>query len=795
MDFDFDMPSVFTGDEFAGLDDYEDEFACLDDDYIPPSPPRSPYAVPPPSPTPFHFPMLIVPDTYRPMSTDVYESRYELREKYTKVLKLVSADAMFAGLSWSRLKLNYQKNGAFNFQEYRTSNDTCQFYVVDSTSRYNSQDFKTTWSPASSRPAYKKRQDNCDHHMIPPLCCDYKKRSLMWIPLDISLRPSFFSDVHGQPVFADYIQPQALGVRTHPIRKYRTFLHGVDHEDIYKPLRGYYPISSDMNGGTTCHIPREKLWAEREPLTATDGFDIMKKLARVDPNSWTNIMSFLPFNEKCGLAQYLSSDTCDQLYGVQFPTIKPAHHMSQRNSSRFIFTSNLVAGLYDTGRFRLNKCVLPGHQVYAIFSLFMANCEKQEAEDHALRIALFNHTPSVKHSTTVEASFFSLERVMHFGNRPLGVFRKRLVGARMHEVASIRAMLRNARTMKPFDVLWRLKTVYDLSNFCNRHDVRRVALENIASNIQDHIVPTIESICRRMTDICVTRVECGGSQEQAHLAARHVVDHNNYMQAWQDLSTLTCLARFDGEPTQEEVRNTYAKWHLHSTHCKSNGVVPQFHVPLLHTHWHINRVHSLIQILYRYTGKNYNDLLRLVYDSDCALRHDVCTESAKGRTTVLNLLSYQISCSFDIDMKRVYKKCLKYNYQEMDCSASTPTDGIHACPIGAMCYGCDCHPSTKLKTAQYVEHMFALLDTYQELYDIAYDDHFPLASYTASAVQYENHRSRKRFSMESTPSARFMANVDHATIQGIEPLLNGSATQFLHPPVAYDALRLNKQAS
>jgi hypothetical protein len=363
----------------------------------------------------------------------------------------------------------------------------------------------------------------------------------------------------------------------------------------------------------------------------------------------------------------------------------------------------------------------------------------------------------------------------------------------MHTVISMGKALLTARTVRPFNHLWRLKTVYDLSNFCNRHSVRVAGLRAINDNIKTHVMPLIEGICRRMTDMSATRVAIDGSHEQAHLSARHEVDHNNYMQAWQDLSTLTALSVFDQEPATKQVSECYTTWQHHATLCRSHDKQPEFHVPFIYTQWHINRLHRLIAVLYRYTGKNYNDLLQLMLDNDCALRNDISNESAPGRTTMLDLLSYQISCCVDVTMKRLYGQCVKHNYQEMECSSRHPAGPgePHACPIGGTCYGCNCHPKAQSQTALYVERMFQHLDKYQLDFGLDYSDsrHFPPMSYCGSTVQHQNHNSRKRFAVRSGNTQASMANIDLNTIPGIEPLLNGSSTQHQPNPLFFNYLR------
>jgi hypothetical protein len=718
---------------------------------------------------------------FLPLSTAVYSTRFALRDNYVTVPQLISSDSMFNGLTWAREKYTYELSSGiitgrprrFDYESYRDMHNTCSFYVVDSSSPHRTHEFSRPFSDSWAvsgwtqharnmhNRAFVKRRENHDHHMIPPLCCDIEKRSLMWTPLDIALRPkkgAFF----GQPIFADYVHAASGNVRQHPISMYRSFLHGVDHDNIHKEIKGYYPMQSDL---WDCSTPaqQQSMWAQREPLTLTDGFEILKKLAGKDPNSWTNVMDFLPFNEKCSWSQYLSSATCERIYGVKMPGVMQVHK-PKWNAQHFVFSGNLMGGLYNAGRFSL-KATESAYSIRATYA-------KNQAVSVALSIFMANSEQS-EGITTVGSAFMS-----------------RLVRAREHEIASIRHARATSRKMQPFVQLWHLKTTYDLSNFCNRHGQRRKALVNIGNNINDILVPAIESLCRRMTEMCVTRVAMDGSAEQAHAAAAHNVDHYNYMQAWQDLSKLTALSMFNGEPDPSETAACYNAWQKHSAHCRLHGVCPEFQAPLLHTQWHVQRVQTFVTLTHRYMNKTYNPLLDLLCISDCALRNDVALEAARGHTTVQNLLLYQISCSIDLNMQHLYGHCVKYNYQEMNCSASKGAI-YHTCPAGGACYGCDCHPGTKEQTALHVERMFSHLDKYQEDWGKSpfSDMHLPPTSYFSAPKQHELHQTRKRHAMGAAHTAHFMLNHDSNTIPGIEPLLNGNATRFNSTPLSTDFFR------
>jgi uncharacterized protein YcgI (DUF1989 family) len=776
----------------------DDEFDINDEDfYLPLSPtvffPNSPISLSPvrtskhafvplsPLPEENNKPCATNPTVLHPFDCAIhlYTNLATIRQRYRVVNPFVSSDRIFPSFFW--------KGGCY--ERYRRQNDTCKFHVVDSTNAAHTHEF----ARLHQGNIYTKRRDNSDHPLIPLLCCDTNKRSLMWMPLDIPLRAVYGGGRDGQALFADAVTPTFYRIRDHPFFLYLNFLHGVDHSDIYKELGGYYPPVLSMNGKAYCHTTAKQTCAARTPLTLTDGLNILKKLAGADLDSWTNVMTFLPFNEKCGLAQYLSTATCERVYGVKYPVKIPPPRRRSVASTFYVFSNNLLSGLEYKGRTYPHPHqavnLLANTNVTTNLSLFLGRSEFLESSDQLQELALRTCTGSA-------------------GDPPptgqWGLFRERLVTMRMSEIKTM-GHASEARRKQPFHALWHLKTTYDLSNFCNRHNVRCVALQTIARNIQENIVPLIESVSKRMTDMCVTRVEIDGSQEQAFLAAQHTLDHNRYMQAWRDMATLTILARFEGEPSITDTAACFVKWQRHAAFCRLHQVVPEYHVPFLHTTWHINRLHAFIAVLYRYMGKQYNDLLVLVADSDCALRHDISQESAHGRSTVLNLLSYQISVSINIDMNHLFIQCMKHTYHKMDCNLpTTPYTNSHTCPVGGTCYGCDCHPLAKAETAQYVERMFASLEAYNSCYnvDLDEDDKYAMdwhflhpTSYTDVKIQRQLHQSRKRFCRTPSINTATIPNQDQTTLTGIEPLMNGAATRFEPAPEAYVSLCYSRSAS
>lgn len=704
--------------------------------------------------------------TNQPTATRAFINNRLLYDSYIEIADFMGSNHMFNGMSWAHMKHAY-RGPTYNFEEWRRAFDFNFFFVVDMTNstRLREWQSRSVIGGRSDGAVYTRRQENSDHHTIPPVCCDSHNRSLMWTPIDIPLRTrSYASHMRvnrGQPLFADHIAMPSCRHRDHPISRYQSFLHGVMHRDTQPPPHGYYPLASDL-AGCRNYREHEALWAQREPLTLADGVDILKKLASADPNSWTAVMDFLPYNEKCGFAQYLSHATARRVYGVSYPVSRPPPKPSAWNVTRFMFTAN---GLYHTPRIAYTR------KEGALDAKKKRNRAGQHLNDWMIAQGADSLVLVADHAGGAD----------HFGATAWGGWRRRRAAQIKSESVAIGKTLLYARFSNPFHVLWRLKMVYDLSNFCNRHDVRCNALATINANINEHLMPAIHVYSIRMTNMAVTKVLLDGTSAQDHLAARHTVDHKNYMQAWEDLSAMASLSTFHDEPSVDDKQVCFSNWQKHSMRFNAKGLAPEYEAPLVATQWHTHRLNTLVRITNRYMGKSYNDLQLLLLDGDCALRHNVIKEDAKGRTTVLNLISVQISCAIGIDMKLLNSRCTSHNYQEMACPVAANTTGpAHRCGDGhALCLGCDCSQDVKVDTSYAVERMLAKLGGYRG------DD----LLYTSSAVQLENHLSRKRYHPAHPPVSG--ANIFERTVFGLEALLTNDICHNEHPPLSYDYIRRN----
>lgn len=691
--------------------------------------------------------------------------RYSMREHYEPTALIASSDSMFAATEWRHMKFVYEKNSPtsrrFDYETYRGENDNCCYYVVDSKNHQNTKGFAQNPDHryrGHQSACYIKRRHNSDHHMIPPVCCDKKRRSLMWLPMDVCLRSSSPRSFprRGQPIFADYLDQDEYKVSDHCITRYYQFLHGQRNRFVYAPLRGYYPLASDL-AACKNSLEETRLWDSREPLTLADGFDIMKKLASKDPDSWANVMAFLPFNEKCGWAQYLSSETAESVYGVAYPVPRTRIAPSPAwDCTRFMFSSRLMGGLQPLSRtfgspltqqqFTMNR------GVSSHLTEWLVNNEEE------------NHPYNKR---------FYAQALL-----------------RQHETSSLRQLLKSNRQNKPFFHLWNLKTVYDLSNFCNRHAVRVEAMLTISHNIKDQLVKHIADRCVRLSQLGATKVVDDGSVAQAQLLARHATEHYTYMQSWRDLSMLCALSMHQDEPSQEETTRCFNLWHKHSAYCRKHDIQPQFTAPMLHAQWSVNRLHAFADVAHRNMGKTFNGFLTLLHDQDCAVGNDVNFESSLGHTTVLDLVAMQMSCCMDVDMQRLYSHCVRFNYQEMACPGLPQhTHGGHACGNAAACVGCDCHHLSKSQTATAVRTLFGHLEMYQERFGLNFRAAFVDGTYTNSRVQLENHVSRKRLHTSITPSPTPVKNVDMDTIEGLESLLTGLYNSCAAPPMYFDSIR------
>jgi hypothetical protein len=637
------------------------------------------------------------------------------RRNFDRVPNLVSSTTMFQTLSWSkhREEFRHTTNGlhVYDFSAWRKKYNTTRFFVVDSQDPLKAKELSKVFQAAknfnSIDTSYKKKQMNADHHMIPLMCCDAQRSALMWLPIDIPARSAHASEgfYEGQVLFADHMEPFGYESHNHPTTTYRNYLHGFDTKAICAELCGYYPSKTEL-ARCRSKIEQVRLLSTRNPLTLADGCIILKKLAKADANSWMNVMNFLPFNEKCNWAQYLSSQTANSIYGVTYLPPTP-------------FTGN-------------NQPPIP------------------------------------------------------FPPRNWEELCTKQVDERYRETATISLCLKNLRLRQPFQHLWHLKAQFDLSNFCSRHFIRSQGLIHICKEIQGQIIPSIETLCKRLSDMGITRVVLDGSHEQAHMAARHAVDHQNYMQAWRDLAGLCHLSMFGSEPTWEATQAYFTKFYKHASACRTRNRQPEHSVPMLHAQWSMNRNHLLMSILFRYTGKNLNDLLNTLHKGDCSLRYHFNHEDAHGRTTILNTVADQISFCVSVSMQRLHRKCVLSNYQEMACpSLSLSVSGGHACVDTQKCLGCDCPSSAKNETSDAVRNMFDHLHTYQERMNLDYSNQsfFPQILAASSTVQFQNHETRKRLHLSIKPVVDMRVNVDMRTLPGLEALVNGTASSNYAPPV------------
>lgn len=699
-----------------------------------------------------------------------FVDRFCMREQYKTVPPIVSSADMFNGNSWAKMKFMYEKNSSksrrFDYEAYRRENDNCCYYVIDTQRHLNTKAFGATraFQHQGLRDAvipthgYTKRRDNVDHHMIPLVCCDKYRRSMMWLPLDVSVRSNFprSHPARGQPVFADYMEEDDYKVADHVITQYSNFIHGVRSRFAYPPLRGYYPLDSDL-AACANSLDAVRMWEAREPLTVVDGFDIMKKLASTDPDSWTNVMAFLPFNEKCNWSQYLSSDTAESVYGVAYPSKRLVITPNPKwDCTRFMFTSRMMGGLQACSR------------------TFGSPLTQQQ----------FNANRAV--SALLQSWLTGNEEEGHSFNRRIYKEAKE----RKIETETLRNMLKSNRQAKPFFHLWHLKTIYDLSNFCNRHAVRVEAMQTISHNIKDQLVKHISDRCVRLSNLGATKFVDDGSVAQAQLLARHATEHYTYMQSWRDMSQLVALTMHEDEPTYDETATCFSLWQKHASYCRKHNLQPEFKAPMLHAQWAVNRLHAFADIAHRNMGKSFNGFLSLLYDQDCCVGADVNFESSPAHTTVLDLVSMQMSNCMDADMQRIYSHCVRFNYQEMACPVlPIGNHGGHTCGNVEACVGCDCHHLAKTQTAVAVRTMFGHLEEYQERFGLNFRSAFIDGTYTSSRVQLQNHVSRKRVHTSITPSPTPFKNVDMNTIEGLEPLLTGVYNSCAAPPMYFDSIR------
>lgn len=710
---------------------------------------------------------------------------------YQECDALVTSSTMFASTSWPRLRSKYTcvPNGAYvddaytnqvDFHAWRSANNVCAFDPIDSRCKERTglfHEYVRAVAQCGNRRPYKERTRgvNADHHMIPLVCCDRARRSMMWLPLDANVRVSRTHTwpSRGQPMFIDFpTHPdlQNSGIFSgHPFIMYQEFLHGYHHEEVRPKLKGYYPLRQDMANASP--LSKQRMWAARESLTMTDAFCILKKLATVDADSWATVMKFLPFNEKCGWAQYLSTTTASSLYGVAYPVGRA--RLGVPTMTRYIFTNNVMRSLRR----------MDGIPSIALQSASRAAHQANIVTSHTFNAWLRRANTPYDGTLSDEKIRWTQTQIQWANERYKDAF---LVGMKA----------KTDKLTKPFFCLWHMKTVYDLSNFCNRHAVRSAALGSIQYNIQHYVVPAIRVYTHRMSDIAATKVVLDGNYDQTVLQARHLVEHGRYMQAWRDMADLTALGMCTDEPDQAEYAKAFRDWNTHAQYCRKYAHEPRYDHPSLQTQWSIRRLYTLEKILYRYMGKKFNSLLSFLSDQDCALRHVLALEASFGRVTVLNLLSYQISCVISIDFKLLYGDCVYYNYQQMACPA---LEGIsacdaHKCGNPRKCTGCDCPASIKYETAAKVRRMFEDLTNYQHRLDVCYDDDEGTQGMIIThKKQRVDHLSRMRVHSAMAPTgAPDYLKPDTCygqIVRGLNALVSGESTAHEAPPIQHNTLR------
>lgn len=658
-----------------------------------------------------------------PVGTDVdrFIDSMWTETDFTPTPALISSDSMFDGAKWSRAKMDSFKHFDHSaFHQYRLKHNVCEFEII-TRCKTSTRLFQLASETRRNRTPYRNRINNPDHHLIPPLCCDANNSSLCWLPLSIPLRRTVGLGVRGsQAIFADFMQPLPT-TEQHPISLYAQFLHGKNHSSVCQLLPGYYPDREFMAECLDLDECADR-WEQREKLNITDGFSILRKLARRDKDSWANVMAFLPFNEKCGFAQYLSYDTCDRVYGVAYPS--PSVRPSPATSQRFVFTDGIP-------RLKRVTTFAPSHI------------------DHSANYAISQRF----HMWMLfqDASLDGLGGTM-------GVVREQWSLARKIEIHDVKALML-ARLNAPFDRIWRLKGVYDLSNFCNRHALRSRNLCMIAMNVEEHLIPTIQTYTRRMDKMCTTKVVLDGSAHQDYAHALHTKSHFEYMQAWTDLASLVHLDNNTTEPSTRDINDNFAEWRKHSLYSTN----PLYQMPSLYARWYTHRLLTINELFHRYTGNTYHNLLDMMYQDDCALRSACQHTGSHGHTTQMDLLAYQISCCVAVDHRPIQRQCEKHNYQEMECDDTDDWSG------------CNCSETMKASTRQavYTPTEFDTLCTCKPF----------------SKIQKEIHQARKRVHTSCEPIYDGGIHTGATVVAGLERLLSGSAASHAFPPLVNEPLR------
>jgi hypothetical protein len=266
----------------------------------------------------------------------------------------------------------------------------------------------------------------------------------------------------------------------------------------------------------------------------------------------------------------------------------------------------------------------------------------------------------------------------------------------------------------PLGLLSHYRTVYDLTNFTNRHGVRVTAVGAFLSFMTDQMVDGVLRCSERLGRYASTHFIQEDPIARALFTAKHTVEHVEYMTAWVDLGEIVNMSLDINIPLDNI--NTKKLYHVKLGHDGVACHVDEKEVEMskgeedkmwhdwrdgatAHMSHHVGRLATLDRLATTYCGKSLSYLLDMYAEQDCALYADLGkvleyykwggSSSGGVLNGVVNQFAVQLSNAFSGDTKMLHDHVLRHSYQSMN-NVHTP-----GADCGETCQGCFCPASLK----------------------------------------------------------------------------------------------------
>ena len=164
------------------------------------------------------------------------------------------------------------------------------------------------------------------HHLIPVVCCDDECTCLWLLPHDMEAYGPFEGDPWEddetyapvrRPIFMDYYD----SVQSNQLRQFLKSMTHAEAQDALAPSSNFaLHIREFFHGQHTTRCPRIKkrkwgsvAWPDRSTnrsiLRKLDLWGAMETMKRLPVDTWSHVLTFLPYNEKCAFAMFYDDST------------------------------------------------------------------------------------------------------------------------------------------------------------------------------------------------------------------------------------------------------------------------------------------------------------------------------------------------------------------------------------------------------------------------------------------------------------------------------------------------------